>query len=513
MLRLIAWLIGLSAGASAFAAFMLFTATGNSLLTPLIEQALQEHLPQARITELSIRPQQARLHITLNSDTQLLLNADTNYLSGTAQGQWQLHTPDLTPLEPLTKAPLSGPASGQGTFALHKHQMQAEGQLRLTQSRLDFNLTRDGEDQPIRLNSTGNLLLSEISQLLRQPRLASGEASTQAALTLDNPHDLLTLNGTTTLSLPQGIAHKDAIAALSGIALPADTPFSLNARADVLGGKVLARALLDSELANINVDEVRHTLGSDGVAGQHHTHIPDLTRLVFVTGQPLHGRLQVDGDFAYTLPTRHLKLTASSNTLGGRIDADLNGLQATARLHDLQTTEISRLLGQKPVFQSSVKGQAAYHLGTASGTFDATLFEGRILPNDLSALLNNAAKFDITREVYERVRLDGTLTGPLIIANLDMASRLTHITSQQAHINLSSRQIDATLNIDLLGKTLPITLRGDMKNPDIGADASALLGKQAEQAVQQAVDKEKKKLEESLQQQLQKALPGGLFGR
>lgn len=501
MFRLLAWLIGLTLGTLVIAGFLLFTSTGNGLLAPLAQSLLQQKLPHAQISLLDIRPDHANLIVQLNADTQITLNAKTDLFAGTATGTWQTLSKDLTQLHSVTPLPLAGAASSEGNFTISPSNQEAQGKLALTLSQVSFTATHQ-QDKPATLNANGKLLLSELTQLLMQPDMASGHLQVVAQLKLDNWHDKYSLNGTIGSNITDGMIKALAAQAKTTLALPQNTPFTLNTTTDVLNGKSLSQVLFNSPLATFGLSNLRYNLGEDGVSGEHQTNISDLSKLSFLTGTLLHGRIQINGKLSYTLPTHHLVADATSQTLGGKITAKLNGDQLNAQLTDLQATELSVMLGMPVVFKSNIKGDLVYDLGKQVGKFDADLYDGRILPNEFSTLLNSAAQFDITREVYEQVHSDGSIKDSIIHANLDMQSRLTHLSAKDAQINLKQHLINATLLAQVKGFTIPVRIQGDLSSPKVSSELTSTLTKQAEQAATETIEQEKQNLANKIKQQL-----------
>jgi hypothetical protein len=296
--------------------------------------------------------------------------------------------------------------------------------------------------------------------------------------------------------LAQAVREKTTIALLN------NTPFTLNTTTDVLNGKTLSQILLNSPLATLGLNNLRYNLGEDGLSSDHQTNINDLSKLSFLTGSPLHGRMQINGKLSYTLPTHHVIADASSQTLGGKITAKLNGDQLNAQLIDLQATELSAMLGMPVVFKSNIKGDLVYDLGKQVGKFDANLYDGKILPNEFSVLLNSTAKFDITREVYEQVHTDGRLNAGNVTANLEMQSHLTHLSAKDAQINLKQHLINATLLAQVKGFTIPVRIQGDLSSPKVSSELTSTLTKQAEQAATETIEQEKQNLANKIKQQL-----------
>lgn len=501
MFRLLAWLIGLALGAFIVAAFLLFTATGNGLLQPLTEKALQSKLPQARVSVLDIRPDHANLTVQLSQDTQFTLSAKTELFAGKAIGTWQASCKDLTQLSRITPIPLAGAASSDGNFDLSPAQQQVIAKLALGISQLNLQLSHQ-QSSAISLNAQGKLLVSEITQLLQQPELINGHVQVVAQLKLDNWHDKHSLNGTIGSNMTDGLLKAQSIQEVTGITLPSNTPFSLNSTTDILNGKSLSQALLNSPLATIGLTNLRYNIGDDGFTSDHQTQIQDLNKLRFITSTPLHGRAQINGSLTYTQPTHQLILNASSHLLGGKINLKINGDQLSAQLTDVQTTELENMLAMPVVFKSTLNGDIIYDIKTQQGKFDSTLYEGQILPNEFSTLLNNTVKFDITHELYQQAQINGIIHAETVSTNLDLQSHLTHLTASNARIDLKEQKINAELIAQIKGIAIPVQIRGDLTAPSIASDLSAILSKDSHNAVQETVETEKQRLVDQIKQQL-----------
>lgn len=482
---------------------LLFTSTGNAILKPLLESYIQGYVPEAKLEALSLRPEQTQFTLTLKHNARLEVDALISIWQQSALGTWRLHATDLLELQAILPLPLAGAISSEGRFVLSPDALEVDGKVQLPHSLLMLNAQQTSANMPIQAQLTGDLALTDLTQLLQQAKFASGTLSVAASAEI--PRDApLKLSGQVKLSVPDGVAYHQTINALTEYPLPQDQAFSFSGQSDVVGGNSLSKLQLNSELAKIELNALRYTLADDQISTQHQTNIDDLTRLAFLTKTPLHGTLTATGDAQLNLKTKALTATVNSDTLGGRIHAKLENRQLQATLQDLSAIEVSRLLGMKPVFKSRLEGKIDYQITPQQGTFSARLSDGQILPNDVSALLNQAAGFDITREVYQTVTSSGNIKEKVITADLDMQSRLTHITSQGARIDLAQQRLDMLLNVAIQGLKLPVRLKGELTSPGVSADFIGLLQQNfkqnlqqnAEKAAQEAIEKEKQKLEQ-----------------
>jgi hypothetical protein len=495
MFRLLAWLIGLILGTLIMGAFLLLTEIGNSFLLPSAQKILQYRLPQAKIELLIIRPDQANISLLLSNDTHALLSAKIDIIAGTAIGTWQIVSKDLTQLESITPIPLAGAATSEGSFDISPAQQHALGKLMLTLSQIDFKLNH-AKNSALTLSAQGKLQLPEIAQLLAQPEFATGHLQLMTSLTLNDFNDKNTLNGMVVSNITDGLLNAQITQQKTGVELPNYIPFAANVTTDVLNGKTLSQALLNSPLVIVNLANIRYNLGENDILADHQTLIHELSKLNFVTRTSLKGRLQVNGTLSYNLPTNHLVVEANSQTLGGKVTLKLNGDQLNTQGDDLQSSAIFAMLDMPIVFKSTVKAAFVYDLSKQQGKFDATLNNGQFLPNEFANALNNLTQFDITQESYEQTHTDGTINAGLIVANLDMRSRFTRISTQAARIDFNKQHIDTTLRATLKDVTIPIHLQGRLSSPQIMPELSAdILSKQT-------IDKEKYKIVDTLKQQL-----------
>lgn len=479
--------------------FLLFTSLGNGIIKHWLEAYLQSYVPEAKLEAFSLRPDQTQLTLSLKQNARLEVDAVTDVWQKNALGTWRLHAKDLTELQALLPIPLAGVLSSEGRFVISPNALEIDGKVQLPHSLVNMIAQQTSADAPITAQLSGDLALIDLSTLFKQPPIASGTASLAASAEIPRQQPSK-ISGQATLNLADGKLHHQAFNTLTEQALPQDINFQLHSKTDILSGNSLTQLKLDSDLANVQLIDARYQLAGDSFNTQHSVTVSDLSRLAFITQTPLHGSIKITGDADYHLDTKALKVSANSDTLGGRVTTQLIDQEVTAQLQDLSAVEVSKLLGMKPVFNSRLDGQLNYALNQQQGEFSALLTDGQILPNDVSALLNQAARFDITREVYKTVTTSGKIQQKVITADLDMQSNLTHITSQAARINLAQSQLDMLLNVDIQGLKLPVRLKGALTSPGVSADFSSVLQQSlkqnAEKTTQDAINKEKEKLQQ-----------------
>lgn len=501
MSRILSWFAIIVVALLLLVSFLLFTETGNQWAKPIIEQAVHPYFPDARVTTFQIKPDQSELSLQLTEHSQATVKAEHHWSEGRILGHWQVNIDDLGQLRNNQLPALSGPLQTEGDFSLTQAQQKWSGQLDLVKSSIKFE-AEQAKDQPATLNLNGKVWLPELLTLIKQPGFIRGQLQLTGSLSLTDLDDIKTLSGNFHSQMSDGILEADIIKQYFDIALPENQSMQWQSDTQILDGRTLSQVQLNSPLVSIRLSDVNYTLLSDGIEGQHQLTIPNLNKLAFLTNTPMTGRFEEQGKFAYTIPTHYLQADANSAFLGGKVEAQLRGQDMALQLTDLQAEEVSRLMNMPEVFRSSITGQMNYQLNTQAGKFNINLYDGQILPNQFSQLLNAAARFDITREVYRQVHSQGMIDHGVITADIDMQGQLTHINSTNAVIDLPKQQVQAKLDVAIKDLKLPVSITGHLHHPDIKMDASQLIGKQAEQAAKDAVEKEKQKLSDQLKKQL-----------
>jgi hypothetical protein len=209
--------------------------------------------------------------------------------------------------------------------------------------------------------------------------------------------------------------------------------------------------------------------------------ISDLNKLYFATKQKMRGSLKVEGAVK---KAKNLIVTANSNTLGGKVNIKMVDEDLKAALKGIKVVELTDMLYYPKVFDSIMDANLDYNLASKKGKLLAKAFDGKILPNQMTFLLNQMAKFDITREIYKETVLKSDINDKVIISNLDMKSRLTHITSKNALTDLNKNYIDAKLQIDIKGKPLYVKIKGKIDSPKVSLDAKSLLKDRAKKEIE-----------------------------
>ncbi|MRJ02064.1 MAG: hypothetical protein GXO19_04245 [Epsilonproteobacteria bacterium] len=398
--------------------------------------------------------------------------------------EYDLKIGKLELLKPITKADLRGPLNTKGKVHGDKRKMKVSGSSDLAGSQTTYTLLLK-EYKPTSVQATINgARLSKLLYMVYEPIYAEGKIDGTLHLTnLDPAH----LTGKIDLNVRDGVT-KPTVLKKEFDFEQARITFHATNKLHFQDGKGQSDLHLVSSVADLVAKDSLIDLGKGSLKAPYTLTVPDLNKLYFVTKRHLKGKIRVNGEI--DKEKDRLLVTAHSNTLGGKVDLRLLNDDLTAHLKGIQFTALTDMLLYPRVFTSSLDADLRYNLASKKGNLLAQAFDGRILPNQLSFLLAQMAKFDITKEIYKKTTLTSRIEDQKIISDLDMKSRLTHIVSQDALLDLKRNQVYAKLQIDIQGRPVYVKIKGDVQQPKITLDVKSLFKSRVKKELNKRLEKE-----------------------
>ena len=269
-----------------------------------------------------------------------------------------------------------------------------------------------------------------------------------------------------------------------------NTPFSANLNAKLDKGVGNANLIFDSNLARLNVPNIAIDLHKGVYSSPYNAILPDLKKLKFATKIELVGKFEANGDFALS---ENLKATFHTKSLGGNVDAELNGDNFNAKIKEVDLDSVLSMAQIQKVFSSKVNGDLAYNTASEKGTLKARLDNGRFLKNQLTDTLKQYAKFDATGLVFNNISLNSDINKMVLNSALNMQSGDFSLSGQNIITDLEKSTINAKLKTTLKKDTLGIKLSGNLTSPKVELDLGELLKSRLGNEVQKSVGKELEK--------------------
>ena len=173
-------------------------------------------------------------------------------------------------------------------------------------------------------------------------------------------------------------------------------------------------------------------------------------------------------------------LIVPSQLLNDNFKASTNGIELK---------EATYMMYYPKVFDSKANLNLDYNLAKKTGKLNGALVNGHFLSNEFSTLLNQLAKFDLTKEVYESVDVKSDINDKIIKSVINMKSKNTKIDVTSSTLDLNKSNIDADITANILKYTIGIDVSGNMTKPNVKFDTGDLLKSKAKDEVNRFIDK------------------------
>ena len=231
-------------------------------------------------------------------------------------------------------------------------------------------------------------------------------------------------------------------------------------------------------MANLFVKKAVVNLADASINSDYLLKVDDLSKLYDVAQMKMRGKVAINGEVK---KDKNLLVTGASKLLDGALNFKLLNDDFSSTIKDVEVLKALHMMYYPEVFTSKTDLSLTYNLKSQKGLLNGKLINGQFKQNEYSSLLNQFARFDITREVYETVALNSDINKDIIKSTVDMKSSLTHIKVPQSTINTKKRIVDALVQTNLKGIEFDTKITGSLDKPTIKMDTSKLLKSAATQ--------------------------------
>ena len=198
----------------------------------------------------------------------------------------------------------------------------------------------------------------------------------------------------------------------------------------------------------------------------------------------LNGNIKKDKD---------LLVTGNSELFDGKLTYKLLNDDFTANIDGVELLNVMHMLYYPEIFTSKTKLDLNYNLLKQKGNIKGNLINGQFKKNEYSTIINNFARFDLTKEVYKSVDLNSDINKNIIKSTINMKSNLTQIDVEPSTIDLEKSTIDALVATDIKGIKFDTKLSGPLTSPNVKVDTQKLLktglNEKAKEKIQDTIQK------------------------
>lgn len=411
----------------------------------------------------------------------ITLSSTSNIESFDTKGVYSITLSDISAFTPLLGMKVRGALRTEGSIEGGLENILIAGKTDIADSASTYsaNIVKSALAK-VRFD-TQNLRIEKLLYMIYQPQYISASVGGKAeAWDFDKG-----ISTQANFSL-KGVTSNPVIKKEFDLDMP-NTPFSANLNAKLDKGIGNANLIFESNLAKLNVPNIAIDLHKGAYSSPYSAILPDLKKLKFATKIELVGKFEANGDFALS---ENLKATFHTKSLGGNVDAELNGDNFNAKIKEVDLDSVLSMAQIQKVFSSKVNGDLVYNTASEKGTLKARLDNGRFLKNQLTDALKQYAKFDATGLVFNNISLNSDINKMVLNSALNMQSGDFSLSGQNIITDLEKSTINAKLKTTLKKDTLGIKLSGNLTSPKVELDLGELLKSRLGNEVQKSVGKE-----------------------
>ncbi len=376
----------------------------------------------------------------------------------------------LSKFKSLINKKLNGKFNTSGNVIVNNGIIKVDGKSDLFESLTTYEIkVSNSKPEYVKLN----ILNAKIDKLLafaNEPIYAHGDLSIDANI-LNT--DVKNLDGLIKTNIKNAKLINPVINAVFKQKLKEKVTFNLDAQSKLALDKVVTKSTLDSNLANVNIEKAIFNVSDFSLNSDYLVHIADLSKLYDITATKMRGAISLSGDIKKE--EKLLLVNGSSKLLGGSLNFTLKNDDLISKIKDVKIKQLTHMLYYPETFDSSTALDLKYNLLSKKGKLTGNLLKGHFLPNNFSGLLNQFAKFDITREVYNTVDIDSNINNLVLDSVISMKSNNTQIDVVKSILDLEKSKIDADIKAKIRKANFSFKVEGNTSNPKIKFDSKDLL--------------------------------------
>lgn len=409
---------------------------------------------------------------------------------------YKIEVKNLNKLEGIIAKKLNGEFLTNGSFKSFNETIQIEGSSNIFEGITKYTTEfKDSKISNIKF-AIESAKLEKFLQVINEPIYATGDLNIQADIKNAN---LDKLEGVINSKITNGLVVNEVTNTIFKQDLKEKVNFDLYVDTDLIPNQAVSKAVLETTLGNLTTKNSIYNLKENAFNSDYLLNIPQLDKLKDVVKMSLKGKLDISGELYNK--ENSMSLNGKSDTLGGTFDFDLKNDKLNANLKNIDIQELSSMLDYSKIFDSKANFNLDYDLLTKKGNLLGKLTNGHLLENNFVTLVNQLAKVELTKEVYETFDINTKINDRILTSDLIMKSQNTQLNIKDSILDLEKNLIDAKINTTIKDKTLDINLKGETSSPQISLDAKDLLKEQ----INKKIEKKKDKIQQKLNKALEKA--------
>ena len=470
----------------------------NEIVNKEFNQTLQAPISFQSDINAILTPNKAEVKSNLiSSIAEIFMNRTIIDLStNDFKTDYKIDVKNLNKLEGIIAKKLNGEFLTNGSLKAFDKTIQIEGSSSVLEGITKYNAEfKDSKISNIKF-AIESAKLEKLLQIINEPIYATGDLNIEGDIKNAN---LDKLDGMINSRITNGLIINEVANTIFKQNLIEKLNFDLSVGTNLLPNQAVSKTSLETTIGNLTTQNSVYDLKENAFNSDYLLNIPELDKLKDIVKMSLKGKLDMSGEFSSK--ENSILLNGKSDTLGGIFDFDLKNDKLNASLKNINIQELSSMLDYSKIFDSKANFTLDYDLLTQKGNLLGNLSNGHLLENSFVSLVDQLAKVDLTKELYETFDINTQINNRILTSNLIMKSQNTQLQIKDSILDLEKDLVDAKINTSIKDKTLDINLKGQTSFPQISIDAKDLLKEQ----INKQIEKKKDKIQQKLNKVLEKA--------
>ena len=410
---------------------------------------------------------------------------------------YRIDVKNLNKLEGVIGKKLNGDFFTSGNIFVENSNISIAGNSNIFESTSTYNLKlKDSNLENISFKIE-DAKIEKLFHMLNEPVYATGNLNIDGDI---KNAKIDTLDGLISTKISEGKIINEVVNTVFKQDIKDTVNFDLSVDTSLVPNQAISKANINTNLLDININQALFDFKETSLSSDYLVKIPSLTSLIDFTKTKLRGTMDISGNIQSK--ENSLIIDGSSSLLGGALNFNLNNDDLTATLNNIGIKELTYMLYQPEIFDSTGSFKVDYNLLVKKGNLSGNLTNGHFLENEFSTIINQLAKFDLTKEIYESVAINSDINDTILTSTVNMKSANTQIDINNSVFDTQNNTIDATLEAKIKDTSFNVNINGDTSNPKFSFDTKDLLKNE--------IDKQLEKNQDKIEEKINKALGGKL---
>ncbi|MFW3328370.1 hypothetical protein ACN9JT_07955, partial [Aliarcobacter butzleri] len=272
--------------------------------------------------------------------------------------------------------------------------------------------------------------------------------------------------------------------------------FKSEIKTSYVPNQAISQIDVNSNIAQLNMNKAIYDFSKNTFNSDYNLNVFELEALESFTKVKMRGAIDVVGTIENS--ENYFKINGNSNLASGQMNFNLINHDLVLNLNNANLKDIAYMMFQPEIFDSKTNLDLKYNLLDEKGTLNANLLGGRFLENNFTNIVNQLAKYDLTKDVYETAVLSSKIDSKKFITDLTMKNKNNQIEIKDSLVDFDKNIIDAKIDTKIKNNSFFVLVKGDMNKPTISLDVKNFLKNKIDKKIEDNKDKIEEKLNKVL---------------